>query len=85
MTNKEKQEILDEGTVLFSQPIDTNMDGEMESNGSQQKLVEHGNKFYLVQVSFGEEKPGFASEVKPQDLDEDDQIVIAINNYKKGL
>lgn len=39
MKNSEKQEIWDNGTTLLDYPIDVNMKGEQESNGSVEHLV----------------------------------------------
>ena len=52
MKKKEREEIFKNGYSLIDYPIDMSMDGEQETNGSIEHVVEFNKEYYFVQVSW---------------------------------
>ena len=55
MSKITKQEVFSEGDSLIDYPIDVNMGGEQESNGSTEHIIFHKNDFYRLQVGWEED------------------------------
>jgi len=76
-----KKEIYEDGHILADYPIDENMDGELESNGSTQCFIEHKGIYYFLQVGW-DGTLGRLSKIKPTEFDDDDSLLELINEHE---
>jgi hypothetical protein len=49
---KLSQKILDEGKIVDAWPCDVNSEGELESNGGNEMVVEHEERYYIIIGSY---------------------------------
>jgi len=83
MTKKFAYEVFGKGEELDNWACDLGENGELESNGGVEHLIAYQGKYYLITTDWQSQviyKNGF-SEVKKEELDQDDFILDLIKNY----
>ena len=85
ITNQLKEKILRQGIMLGGWACDLNMDGEMESNGSQEQLFQYEGKYFVLQIGWKDEV-GRCYEVTALKIDDDDYGFIdeLITHFEKS-
>jgi len=84
MKKKLREEIWKDGNSLINYPIDSDMNGKLESNGSVQHVVEFNGEYYYVQTSWQEEVGRVSKIDRKEELEEGGFVADAIKNFEES-